>query len=177
MRTLNAKLKEYIDARMPKRTNETPEEILILAAYTMIGITEEDAPEIVDLIRSTITKPWGEAWCVDFAQTCIAYVEELTGQKSNLIATEGVLDLWNHSPDQRDQDPKPGDLIIWRMKNTEHGHCGIVTNVGKDLLGTIEGNTSGADAIDRMGRGVHEKNRLRSGGGSFEVLGFLRVFA
>lgn len=150
---------------------------MLLAAGTLIGITEAANPATVDLIRGTVVKPWGESWCDDFVQTCIAYAEAVTGAKSSIVASEGVLDTWNRSKAYNAAQPaKIGDMILWRLGTTAEGHCGLITAIDSICYETIEGNTSDSAEIDRSGRGVFAKKRAKGGTKTFSEVGFLRAF-
>ena len=177
MRKINETLKAYLDGKLGDVSQLTPIEVMLKAAEAMIGITEQDDPAKVDLIRSTIVKPWGEAWCDDFVQTCIAYAEAVKGVQSSIVASEGVLDTWNRSKAYSAVQPaQRGDIIVWRLGATAEGHCGLITAIDSLLYETIEGNTSDSAEIDRTGRGVHAKKRAKGGTKTFSEVGFLRVF-
>lgn len=177
MRQLNAKLAELIDSRIAPPTSHTLEELIIRAARTLVGTTEASAMPIVDLIRSTIAHPWGEAWCMDFVQTCIAYAEAVDTRQSDIVSSESVLDTWARSKLYSSTlVPKPGDVIIWQLGQSGEGHCGIITGMDSLCYDTIEGNTSDTADIDRNGRGVFAKRRAKGGTKTFTEVGFLRVF-
>lgn len=179
MRRINGTLKAYLDGKLTVDViSKPPGELLLLAANALIGITEDADPAKVDLIRGTVTKPWGEPWCADFVQTCIAYVEAVKGVTSPVAASEGVLDMWNRSKAYSAVQPaQKGDIIVWRLGATQEGHCGLITAIDSLLYETIEGNTSDSADIDRMGRGVFAKKRAKGGTRTFTEVGFLRVFA
>lgn len=179
MRSHNPGIKTYIDERLDSAALALPPaDLLQKVAGTLIGITEQSDPALVDMIRSTIAKPWGEPWCSDFVQTCIAYVELVKAVQSPVAPSEGVLDMWNRSKAYSAAQPaQKGDIIVWRLGQTAEGHCGLITGINSLLYETVEGNTSDSADIDRMGRGVHAKKRAKGGTRTFTEVGFLRVFA
>ena len=175
MRNLNALILNLIGDEPTSLT--TPGSSLLFAASQLVGISEDKNPDLVNAIRSTVTRPWGEAWCMDFVQTCVAYAEHMSGKQSSLPSTEGVLDLWNRAlTENKVATPQIGDVILWRMGLTEMGHCGIITGIDSLCYATIEGNTSDSSFIDRMGRGVFAKRRARGGTKTFTEVGFIRCF-
>jgi CHAP domain len=180
MRQLNPTLKTFLD-QYKFEAGAAPVTIwnhLVDVAGRFIGVSQDNSPLIVDEFRNTINKtPAGEAWCLDFVQTCIAYVEGAEGITSPLAATEGVLDLWAKSEVQRTDTPEMGDIILWQKIGSNEGHCGLIVAVQPDHFVTIEGNTSGADGIDRMGGEVCQKIRPKTDLRTYKLLGFLRVFS
>lgn len=175
MRQINPSLKAVIDSNVD--VTLPPAQLLIAAANSMLGVTEDSAMQTVDWIRSTVAKPWSEPWCADFVQTCIAYVEAVKGIQSQVAVSESVLDMWTKTTSHT-AIPAVGDVIIWRLGQTQEGHCGIITNIDTLLYSTIEGNTSDSSLpeIDRTGRGVFAKKRAKGGTKTFTEVGFLRCF-
>lgn len=175
MRSLNplikTRIEKYTFAPFPETTNQ----LLVPVAMSMLGIQASDI-DLINAIRSTVTKPWNEAWCADFLQTCIAFVEQAKGVVSPLPATEGVLDLWHRSEAYRIDSPQSGDLILWQLGTTLQGHCGLITGQDTLTFSTIEGNTSNSNGIVRDGDGVFAKKRAKGGTKTFTQLGFLRCF-
>lgn len=148
-------------------------------ASQFLGVSSENSPLIVDAFRETITdRPSGEPWCLDFVQTCIAYVETENNVTSPLAATEGVLDLWNKSNFYNAvKEPAVGDIILWRKGKTADGHCGLIAEIHDDHFVTVEGNTSNAEFVDRLGGEVCQKQRPKGDLKTFSLLGFLRPFS
>lgn len=176
MRQLPQELKEFLDSRIPADERQIePAQLLLKAAAVCIGITNESP--MVDLFRSVVAKPQKEAWCVDFMQACIAYVESTLSIVSLLPATESAYELWQRGKIYSAiSPPKPGDIIVWQLGNTMRGHCGMLTGQNSLLYFTIEGNTSEQVGIDRDGGGVYAKKRTKGGTLTFTELGFLRCF-
>lgn len=162
----------------------SPNQLLLKTAESMIGVNSKTS-ETIDFIRQTVAHPWGEPWCVDFIQTCVAYVEEIKGIQSPLIATESVIALWDKTTLQcLIQSPLPGDIIVWQLRDLSgvpvpFGHCGIISEMDSLLYTTVEGNTSEGPVSlvgDRNGNGVFRKKRAKGGTKTFNELGFLRCF-
>lgn len=156
----------------------TPNQLMLAVARSCIGVKEssDNSGDMIDLFQSTISSPLKQSWCLDFVQSCIAYVELAKGVQSPLAATELCMGLWAQSIENRVTDPEPGDIVIWQLGNTEHGHTGLVDHIDATHLYTIEGNTSDSLNIDRNGDGVYEKYRLKGGSVTFRQMGFLRAF-
>jgi hypothetical protein len=179
MRNCPPELKAYLDDKLPGFTG-APNALLLAAANACVGVHEDGGDnhgKLVELFQSSVGRPEGQSWCLDFLQAIISYVESKTGAISTLPATQSVLDLWNRAKHYNaTARPMPGDLILWQHGTSEHGHCGMV--VGADTLRyqTIEGNTSDSTEIERNGDGVFMKNRAKGGSKTFVELGFLRVF-
>lgn len=179
MRLIKPELKAMLDAKLGAESHALgPVDLMLKAASALIGVTEANASATVNLIRGTVAKPWGEAWCDDFVQSCIAYVEAVKGLQSSIVASEGVLDTWNRSKAYSAVPwAKKGDMILWRLGTTAEGHCGLITDLDSLRYHTIEGNTSDSAEIDRTGRGVFAKLRAKGGTKTFAEVGFLRPFS
>lgn len=104
--------------------------LMVLAAQACVGIRESgnNSGPMVKLIQETVGIAQGEAWCMSFVQSMIAYVEVKLGIKSPLKATEGCTDLWDSSNSNLKVkiQPNPGAVIIWRHDGTWRGHTGIL---------------------------------------------------
>ena len=172
-RQLPFALKERFDG-LPRQKD--PTSMLIAVARSCVGINMQQNQDIVALFESTISRPLGQSWCLDFIQSCIAYVEQTFGIASPLAATELCMNLWDTAPAQCKVDRKPGDLIIWQLNDSIHGHVGMYLSEDANLYQTVEGNTSPAHYLENHGDGVYLKNRSKGGSETFKELGFLRVF-
>lgn len=172
-------LVEYLDAKIVT-PNTSPVILLLQTAQACVGITEvggDNKGPMVEAFQSSVGTPEAQSWCMDFVQALVAYVELKCGIQSMLPVSEGVLPLWDMAhEDLSPISPSPGDLILWQLGATPHGHCGIVTGMDPSHYFTIEGNTSSAKEIDRNGDGVYSKTRLKGGSVTFRQVGFLRAF-
>jgi len=128
------------------------------------GATVEAFQKAVDGVAAA------ESWCMAFVQYCLKAVGG-----SILFKSEHCLTVWEKSPIAcRTMNPKPGAIVIWRMKGTNSGHTGIVKSVVGTLMLTVEGNTGPGPGIERNGDGVYEKSRnVRPLGGTMELVGYL----
>lgn len=159
--------------------------LMLEAAKVCVGIREKsgknDGP-MVELIQETVGSAGGEAWCMSFVQTCIAYAEKKTGKKSPLFVSEHCLTVWRQTPeDQRVKfSPLPGAIAIWRHGKTESGHTGFVLGADEKQFSAVEGNTTAGTTpngkVIREGGGVYFTGRSRSGTGTMKVVGFLKPF-
>lgn len=167
-------LKNRFDS-LPKAT--TPTLMLIAVARSCVGINITQNSEIISLFQSTVSRPMGQSWCLDFLQSCIAYVEDIYGIVSPLPATELCTALWGTAPNQCKGMPRqPGDILVWELGNTIHGHVGLLIGETSVLYQTVEGNTTNSQFIENQGDGVYLKNRAKGGTATFKELGFVRVF-
>jgi len=177
-RVISTQLKEYLDSLNCSQTD--PLNLMCEVAFKLVGVHEEGRDNdglLVSLFQKTIGGAFHEPWCLSFIQSIIAYVETTLSIKSELSATEHVLNLWNSSPKiLRSTTPQKGHLILWKLKNTTSGHCGIITGINDTYFETIEGNTSTANSINRDGDGVYLKQRQKEGMGHYALLGVLCPF-
>ncbi len=153
--------------------------LLAHAATQCVGIIEEggnNRGHFVELFQQTIGPAQGEPWCMAFAQSLVAFVEDVCGP-CLLPATESCLDAFYRAPKQLVvTTPRQGDLVIWRHGNTYQGHVGIILRVDEDTFQTVEGNTSDGTGVNREGDGVYSKKRSKNPAGSMKIAGFLRPF-
>lgn len=179
MRNLNSELSKFFDTLPGVLALTDPTAMMRAVAAGCDGLTDVAK---IDLFRKTVNpNPTGEAWCADFLQSLIAYAELKTGKSSfNIAVTESARNLWTLSKNAFVvQTPEPGDLIIWGVRDSWQGHCGIITGSDSLLYYTVEGNTTPygqAGEIQREGLGVYAKKRAKRGSKTFLELGFLRPF-
>lgn len=103
----------------------------------------------------------GQAWCDMFVDWCFvqAYgrdkARELLGGFAAYTPTSAQYfkdhEQWHTS------DPQPGDVIFFK-NSSRINHTGIVTEVTKDRVHTVEGNTSGGVDVVANGGGVWMKS-------------------
>lgn len=99
----------------------------------------------------------GEPWCMMFVQWCFDRAGARLPYKT---ASCSALLNWYRArrPDRVFQDPRPGDIVIYRF-----GHTGIVERVEAGTVTVIEGNTSPGEAGSQdNGGGVYRRTRKRS---------------
>lgn len=131
---------------------------------------------LIDMIGLTVDrKHKGEAYCMAWVQTIIAFVELELNLISPLKATEGCLDLWNTtSPHLKTTKyPLPGYIAIWQHGGGPRGHAGIVLRVNDTYFKTIEANSYGPDGVTQ---GIFTQERLFHDSGSMKLLGFISPF-
>lgn len=176
-RDLKPELKQFLFDRMG-----TPEVVLAHAALACVGVkeTKPNGGPLVELFQSTVGDARGESWCLSFVQSMIAYVEEMTGAKSPLNATEWVAELvkGNDHPALWRSEPRQGLLAVWLDQASLRGHIGIVA-APPSVAGwfyTVEGNTVARLGSQREGDGVYVRERFTGPLGSMAFKGFLRAF-
>lgn len=180
-RTLPPELRTFIDSKVSPLIETWPlEGAFVAAARAFEGVTEtggDNKGPVVELLQKVISHPVQQSWCLDFVQGCVAYVEARFNIRCPLPPTELVAALWDQSPRElRVVEGRPGDIVLWQVPGTLHGHCGIIVGTDSLRYRTLEGNTSEAHTIERNGDGVYEKFRARGGSKSFIELGVLRPF-
>ena len=126
----------------------------------------------------------GQAWCMYFAKAVHyeAYKDKPQVQaKIKRILTGATQESYVNAKNDKTgtytvtTNPKAGDIIIFQNRLTPaYGHAGVVTEVGKDYVKTIEGNTSDRSIAD--GDTVARKKRpIKIGAGIGDNL-YLRGF-
>jgi len=149
------------------------------AASPWVGVKEsnnDNRGEFIDMIGLTVDrKHKGEAYCMAWVQTIIAFIELELSLVSPLKATEGCLDLWNSTAPylKTTRYPVPGYIAIWQHGDTVNGHAGVVVSVKDTYFKTIEANSFGPDGATQ---GIFYQERLFNDGGKMRLLGFLSPF-
>lgn len=171
-------LEPYVKQGYIFEQDETPAQKLADIACLFEGVREEGGDNkgrFVEAFQKTVdAKSVSEPWCMCFVQTCIGYIENVLGLKSDLKATESVKNfLPNEIPKYF---PSVGDVVAWVSYNGT-GHCGIVVKLHEDgSFDSIEGNTSNPQGFDRDGNGVYLKKRSIKDMGKYKFAGFVKVF-
>lgn len=163
---------------------QSPKETLVAVAKRFEGTHEVGGdnlgPQIEEFQRCVDKVASREPWCMCFVQYCVSETEAISGRRSRLYRSESVLATWNSSPLLgRRTYPLPGFVVLWRLRDSILGHCGIVTALHKDGVGidTIEGNTSPGPRLERDGDGVYTKVVSDPDKrGKFLLLGYLDPF-
>jgi len=75
-------------------------QLFVETAKACVGIKEVSTNKgiEVELFQKTVGLSAGDAWCMAFMQTCLAYVESKTNIKSPLHAAGGCINVWQESP-------------------------------------------------------------------------------
>lgn len=98
----------------------------------------------------------GVAWCVQFVW--FIFSEAGFNLKKTASCTQ-LTNAYKAAGQWVTKDFKPGDIVMYdfsgKKKITEH--CGIITEVGKDYIVAVEGNTSASDNAN--GGSVMERKR------------------
>ncbi|MBL8389845.1 MAG: CHAP domain-containing protein [Hydrogenophaga sp.] len=165
-------------------------QLFVQATVACLGIKEvqkNKGPE-VELFLKTVGLGSGDAWCMSFMQTCIAYAELKTGLVSPLFASGTCMTVWTKTPlTQRVQNlPLAGAIAIWQhLDSPSHGHTGMVLDCDGVSFHAIEGNTSeGYEDINgevgQTGDGVGFTHRrvdlFNPQKGDMQLRGFLKPF-
>lgn len=137
---------------------------LIACARKYVGVVEKPINEVI-----FNTKYYGRAvngsiyaWCCVFIwfcfQECNASELFCGGQKTALC--QYALDYYRKKGQFYKSNPQPGDLVFYKFGSSsrETNHIGIVTEVLKNGIKAIEGNTSSSNQAN--GGMVMEKTRV-----------------
>lgn len=167
---------------------------LVEFAKIFIGVREvggNNRGEFVSMFQKAVDgKARGEPWCAATVSYWIKTSTEILSKSlgdealsSPLKLSESVCNFWFNNPEKyRSSKPEMGSLMLWRRwsggKPTWQGHIGLVVEiVSKDVVRTVEGNTSADGPNERDGDGVFLKNRsITRHYGSLRPLGFLKVY-
>ena len=145
---IDEKLKYDAMARLAIEGQSDPRQLFIRAVTAFLGTLEvgDNQGYEVELFLETVGLSAGNAWCMSFQQTCLAYVEVKLSTSSALYASGSVINVWKQSQSQRVQNiPKPGAVAIFQHTDDPgHGHTGMVIDYDgyKMIFHTIEGNQS-----------------------------------
>lgn len=157
---------------------------LVEEALCWIGTVEDKAKgdnkgdDVERFQKAVDGKSQSESWCMAFVQFLIKLIEDKYQIRCMVYKSEHCLTVYRETKHKLVKNPRPGDIVIWKVGDNGNGHTGIL----KELLPngrmiTIEGNTSDSNAGDqREGDGVFEKNRSQLGTKEFKVMGFIRPF-
>ena len=139
----------------------TPLEI----AKTQIGVEEEPrnsnwGPVVKNYLRAgAILAP--APWCMAFVVWCFRQA----GVKADKLPTTASCTFllnWAREKGKIVRDPKPGDILLMLRKGDKTAfHTGIVQQVGRLSVRTIEGNSNESGSPE--GYQVVERNRSRLG--------------
>jgi hypothetical protein len=165
-------------------------QLFVQATVACLGIKEKPKNKglEVELFLKTVGLSAGDAWCMAFMQTCVAYAELKTGRSSPLCASGACMQVWNKSPVvQRVQNiPLAGAIAIWQhLHDPIHGHTGMVLDCDGVSFHAIEGNMSDgtedlSGEVGQTGDGVGFTHRrvdlFNPQRGDMQLLGFLKPF-
>jgi hypothetical protein len=149
------------------------------AASPWVGVKEQandNRGAYIDMIGLTVDqRHTGEAYCLSWVQTIIAFVELELNMVSPLKATEGCLDLWTSTGQhlKTTRYPVPGYIAIWQHGKGPAGHAGIVISVKDTYFKTIEANSYGPDGVTQ---GIFTQERLFNDSSKMKLLGFCSPF-
>lgn len=143
-----------------------PRGLLIEAARAMIDVVEtrgeDNKGPLIDLMHHVGGSSPGEAWCMSFVQSCVAYVERKIAVKSPLHHSAGCMAVWNNTNEEQRAKTYPlgGAIVIWQaMEDLNKGHTGVVIDCDGNSMHTVEGNTALSrhlyNGVVREGDGIH----------------------
>lgn len=144
-------------------SQKNPRGLLIEAARAMINLEEEgdNRGAEINLMHNVGGSSPGDAWCMSFVQSCLAYVEKKLGLVSPVVRTAQCTAVWFQTDaGQRTKTyPLGGAIAVWQsIQDRNKGHTGIVIDCDGNTMHTIEGNAAPAthlhDGIEREGDSV-----------------------
>lgn len=120
--------------------------------------------EGLELREELLKVAWQPGWpyCASFTEVCWRYGYQGRPELALIsqAITPSVMGTYSNFNELHriTQDPVPGALMLMQSGSSWQGHAGIVAEVRKDTLVTIEGNTS-SNRENREGDGVYQKTR------------------
>lgn len=165
--------------------------MLIAEARSYLGVREdgENDGEFVRMFQSAVGRAQKESWCICFIQFCIKKIESLCENVFDHAMIDGNLDLLKSinpiagvietehavtffkTSYRQYKVAQPGFIAVWKHKDSDSGHGGIVESVRDGAFTTIEGNTN--EAGSREGDGVYRKKCTYGPRGNLILLGFV----
>jgi hypothetical protein len=194
MRDISRKMVEYIDKKIKgnglaeKAIKDMDARTLMgVVADSLVGICEEGGNNkgpLVEMIQETIGEAQGEAWCMSFVQTVIAYCELRTGTVSPIFESEHCMTVWNKTPKKQRVKliPAANAIAIWNYPPSANGHTGIVRAYFQKAkkMNLVEGNAEAGlskdGTIERNGGGVYFTERSIASSKKMVLVGFLKPF-
>lgn len=138
--------------------------------FAQLGVreaTNHNDGFMVETYLASVGLKKGNPYCAATQYYCFAEATRLLGLEPIYIPipkTGSTQYMYNWAAENGKRiknNPQPNDLVIWRLGNTNSGHVGRITAVGKaGWVQTIEGNTNASqNGNQREGGGVYEKRR------------------
>lgn len=182
MRHVKPELVKIIDGKISNPSSD-PTTLLRQALASLVGTHEEggnNRGQLVELFQGSIGTPVKQAWCMDFLQAVVGYVEQKLGVTCDLLATEGTQALADWAAAQGKLIPHPfvDSMVVWKhtAPGSTGGHVGYVMGVARSDMTTVEGNTSAeSHEIVREGDVVAMKSRPLSSSPNMIIRGFVPV--
>lgn len=116
-----------------------------------IGFNKAFSNEVFQNMLKNVGWNSGEAWCMYFAKAIHYEVykdKPQVQEKIKKILTGSTQQSFNNAQNDKTgtytttTSPKVGDIAIWQNKyDLSKGHAGVVAQVNRDTITTIEGNT------------------------------------
>jgi len=148
-------------------SNAPMRDLVIDIAASQIGVVEQPhgsnrGPEVDVFIRAAGLNPAEDSfpWCVCFLYWVFNQAAKIKRVENPLPKTAGVLALWNlarrteaqivHKSDVSADTVRPGMIFALDLGGGK-GHAGLVIEVGRDHIVTIEGNTNPGGSSDGFG--------------------------
>lgn len=165
-------------------------QLFVEVAKACVGIREipPNAGKEVQLFQATVGISAGDAWCMGFVQSCLAYAERVTGKTSHVKGAGACMSVWKGtSEDLRVKiSPLAGAIAIWQhTDDPAHGHTGIVLDCDGVTFHAIEGNTHDGyvdlnGSVGQTGDGVGFTHRrydlFNPQQGDMQLRGFLKPY-
>lgn len=120
----------------------------------------------------------GDAWCLDYAQCGIAFMEDFFGVESPIIASAHCMTTLRAAqkvPGLVTGICEVGTIALAQYGSTDSGHAMPVIKVFPDgEMETSEGNTSFSSMRDGDGSGIKTRNQFKNG--LLMTRGFVRIY-
>jgi len=135
-----------------------------LSEFNIREKTNSNDGDLVERIQKTNYGSKGDAWCMYFVQTAVAYAEKKTGKVSKIYSSGSCASVRKYSSSLAIDGSKSqyGDIWVWIYSATGLGHTGVFEGWIKYLISAVlnEGNTTAGKVGDSI---------VREGGGSYQT--------
>jgi hypothetical protein len=128
-------------------SEKQPRQLFVETVKSALGIREvaKNKGVEVELFQKTVGLSRGDAWCMAFIQSCLAYAEVKTAIRSSIFPSGGCMNVWQKSSIELrvKSIPLAGAISIWQhLDDPNHGHTGMVLDCDGVSFHAIEGNTA-----------------------------------
>lgn len=158
---------------------------MVMTAIAAMGITERGGnnmgPEVGQIQAVTgeyVEGGNGDAWCLDYAQCGIAFIEDFFGVESPIIASAHCMTTLRAAqkvPGLVTGLCEVGTLALAQYGSSDSGHAMPVIKVFPDgEMETSEGNTSFSSIRDGDGSGIKVRHQFNNG--KLITRGFVRLY-
>lgn len=138
-----------------------------------------DVGEIQATNNAYVANGDGDAWCMNYGQMGIAFLEDYFQKESPVLGSSGCMNVFRAAlnvPDLVSKVAEVGTMMIAKHGTTDEGHDMAILEILTDnKVTTSEGNTSITSIRDGDGSGI--KTRDQNLNGDLITQGWVRIYA